>query len=452
MIFERFEEIGLSHYSYAIGCSKLGQIAIIDPRYDVDLYLEYAEQNRLVISHVFETHIHADYASGARHLAVRAGAELVLSAYDKGEKYEVNFPHHPCFDGDMFQLGEVTLKVLHTPGHTPEHLSFLVFEEGIPKVLFSGDFLMVGTLGRPDLLGEEAKVGLAKKLFSSVHTKLRTLPNDVVVCPAHGSGSFCGGGIGYEPFSTLGQERLKNPFLNLQLSEREFIDLILAKNSFCPDYFPTLKAYNSSNERKEVRSIVPLKPHAFEQERQKGAVVIDLRGQTPFCEGHIPGSICIGFGEKFGYWASLTLPYDRPLLIVTPDPILVNEAMTALARVGLFDVVGYLQGGINTWKESGFPIETLEEILPETFQEKGVVDVRSDREWESDQMDEALHIPCTELKRRLSELPERKATFVCAGGYRSVLAASLAKHHGHKAVAHLSGGLLACRGRRLTLI
>lgn len=452
MIFERFEEIGLSHFSYAIGCSDIGQVAIIDPRYDVDIYLEYAEKNRLVISHVFETHIHADYTSGARALAVRTGAELVLSGYDKGEKYEVGFPHKECFDGDLFHLGQLTLKVLHTPGHTPEHISLLASIDDTPKILFSGDFLFVGSLGRPDLIGKEATEGLAKKLFSSVLTKLKELPYDVMVCPAHGSGSFCGGGMGRSPFSTLGQERLSNPFLNSQLTERGFIDLIRAKSPFCPDYFPLMKEYNSDSERKEVHSPVPLSPKAFDQEIKKGAVVVDLRPQSLFCAGHIPHSICIGFGEKFGYWASLTLPYDRPILLMTPDPLLLDDAILSLARVGLFSVEGYLQGGIKAWEESGLPLQKTEEVFPESFGNTKVIDVRSAQEWESDQLEGAIHIPCTELKTRLDELPNEKLTFVCAGGYRSVLAASLAEYHGHQNISHLSGGLLACRNHRLTLV
>lgn len=451
MIFERFEEVGLSHFSYAIGCSDIGQVAIIDPRYDVDVYLDYAEKNRLVISHVFETHIHADYTSGARSLAARTGAELVLSGYDKGEKYEVSFPHKECFDGDLFHLGKVTLKALHTPGHTPEHLSLLAIVEEEAKILFSGDFLLVGSLGRPDLIDDEALEGLAKKLFASVLTKLKNLPNDVMVCPAHGSGSFCGGGMGRSPFSTLGQERQTNPFLNGQFTEKEFIALVRAKIPFSPDYFPFVKEYNSQGARKELHSPVPLSPKAFHQEIKKGAVVVDLRPQNLFCKGHIPNSICIGFGEKLGYWASLTLPYDRPILLNTPDPLLINEAIYSLARVGLFSVLGYLQGGIKSWEESGLPIQKIEEVFPESFGESQVVDVRSAEEWENDPIKGAIHIPCSEMKGRLDELPNEKVTFACAGGYRSVLAASLAQRHGHNGVSHLSGGLLAYRNSRRTI-
>jgi len=455
MLLERFEEKGLSHYSYAVGCKEKGQIVIIDPRFDVDIYLEYAERNQLVISHVFETHIHADYASGARYLANRAGAILGLSAYDKGEKYEVNFPHKECFDGDTFRLGSLTLKVLYTPGHTPEHISFLALEGNIPRALFSGDFLFVGSVGRPDLIGKDATVGLAKQQYRSTKEKLEGFPNTLEIYPSHGSGSFCGGGIANRPFSTLGQERLTNPFLRPNINEEEFVDLILSRIPLRPDYFLLMKEYNSCSRQCQLVSTVPLELADFKKKLESGAAIIDLRDQHAFSRRHIPGSICIGGGEKVGFWASMAFSYDVPILIVTNDPLTVPDAFVSLARVGLTNVEGYLKGGIDIWEESGEKIETASEISSQTLndakEQTHVIDVRSLSEWIGGHIENSHHIPCVELSKRIDELPEGPLVFVCAGGYRSILAASIALKHGRKSVAHLPGGVMAWHGAGLPL-
>lgn len=454
MIFQRFEEKGLSHYSYAIGCSDRGQIAIIDPRYDVDLYLKFAEENNLVISHIFETHIHADYASGARYLTARSGAELVLSGYDKGEKYEVCFPHKECFDGDQFQLGKVTLKVLHTPGHTPEHISLLVLIEDKPRALFSGDFIFVGSVGRPDLIGDEVTETLAKKLYHSLHHKLKDLPDSIEIYPAHGVGSFCGGGIGNRPFSTLGQERQSNPFFNPSLAQQEFIDLVLSKSPYLPSYFFRMKAFNSCGDREQIRTPFPIAPIEFQKMVDKGAIVIDLRDQIAFSHGHIPGAICIGAGEKLGFWASVVIPYDSPILLVAPDPLQVEDAIHSLARVGLFKVEGYLEGGMEGWNKQSLPLGETSEVSPHDLHKKEdlhIIDVRSENEWVGGHIATSKHIPCSELTARIEEIPDENLVFVCAGGYRSILAASVAKKLGRKSVSHLPGGVLAWRTAGLTL-
>ena len=455
MLLERFEEKGLSHYSYAVGCKEKGQIAIIDPRFDVDIYLEYAERNQLVISHVFETHIHADYVSGARYLANRAGAILGLSAYDKGEKYEVDFPHKECFDGDTFRLGSLTLKVLYTPGHTPEHISFLALEGNMPRALFSGDFLFVGSVGRPDLIGKDATVGLAKQQYRSTKEKLEGFANTLEIYPSHGSGSFCGGGIASRPFSTLGQERLTNPFLRPNITEEEFIDLILSRIPLRPDYFLLMKEYNSCSRQCQLVSTVPLELADFKKKLESGAAIIDLRDQHAFSRRHIPGSICIGGGEKVGFWASMAFSYDVPILIVSNDPLTVPDAFVSLARVGLTNVEGYLKGGIDIWEESGEKIETASEVSPQTLndtrEQTHVIDVRSLSEWIGGHIENSHHIPCVELSKRIDELPEGPLVFVCAGGYRSILAASIALKHGRKSVAHLPGGVMAWHGAGLPL-
>lgn len=453
MLLERFEEQGLSHYSYAIGCSEKGQIAIIDPRFDVEVYLEYAEKHDLVISHVFETHIHADYASGARHLAIRARATLVLSGYDKGEKYEIDFPHKECLEGDQFKLGSITLGVLHTPGHTPEHISFLVSEKGLNRALFTGDFLFVGSVGRPDLLGDKSSRLLAGKMYRSLKEKLLNLPDTLEIYPAHGAGSFCGEGLGNRPFSTLGQERLTNPYLKSHLTEQEFISLILSHKLPCPNYFFRMKVYNTSGDRQRVDSPKPLNLHDFKKRVDKGDVVVDLRDQKAFSKGHIPRSICIGAGEKVGFWASEVVPYDTPILLLTSNPIHIQDTMDSLARVGLSQIGGYLQGGIETWKCGDLPLHEIPEMTPlelkqayESHQDLKIIDVRSLGEWEMGHIPEAEHIPCSELSTSFQNPPQGMLAFICAGGYRSILAASLAKRFGCPLVAHIPGGVHAWQG------
>ena len=253
MFFERIEDKGLAQYSYVIACERAGVAAVVDPRRDIDVYVDLAKAKGFRITHVLETHIHADFASGACELAAATGAELAVSAYDRGELYETRFPHRSLHDGDAIVLGRVRLQALHTPGHTPEHLSFLVFDGARsatqPMILLSGDFLFVGSLGRPDLLGEEAKRQLAAKLFDSVRRVLAPLPDGLEIAPGHGAGSMCGAGMSGRPTSTLGFERIANPYLRADLTEDQFIEMILTRVPPFPDYYRRMKALNARGPR-----------------------------------------------------------------------------------------------------------------------------------------------------------------------------------------------------------
>lgn len=465
MIFERIEVPGLSHYSYILGCPADGRIVVVDPKRDVDTYLRFARAKKVKISHILETHIHADYASGARELAERSGAEVWASQYDAGETFEVQFPHTDVADGDTLQIGPVRIEAMHTPGHTPEHLSFLVYDtnrsQSMPMAMLSGDFLFIGSLGRPDLLGEEAKLALAKKLYKSVR-KLDTLPDGIEIHPAHGAGSLCGAGMSGRPTSTLGYERVANPYLDPSLTETELIDRILGSVPPFPEYYKRMKRVNSDGAPSlGQRSIPPVAPTQVADSINNGLVVIDLRDQRSFARNHIPGSFGIGEGNLLAVWASWVVPYDTPILLVANDQEAANNAARALSRVGLDTVAGYLDGGIDAWQQSDLPLEHYADISPSELHaalERGepmqVIDVRSDNEWNAGHIDGAVHLFGGELEKNLDQLPDRDATLaiVCGGGYRSTVAASVLRRNGFSNVVNMVGGMGAWRKDNLPVV
>jgi hydroxyacylglutathione hydrolase len=383
MLFERFEDTDLSQYSYAVGCPRAGELAIVDPRRDVDVYLDFAHRHGLRITRVLETHIHADFASGARELAERTGAELAVSGYDRGETFEVRFPHRDLREGDAVELGSVRIEPLHTPGHTPEHLAFLVFDGArsreVPMLALTGDFLFVGSVGRPDLLGEEAKRGLAERFYASVRDKLGALPEGIEVHPAHGAGSMCGAGMSGRPMSTLGFERAANPYLDPGLSQERFVERLLASAPPFPPYYRRMKRINSEGPRLlgglpgGLPGLGPIPVDRFAARLATGEpVVVDLRDYLAFGGAHVPGSFGIGLGGNLATWAAWAVPYDRPILLVGDgeggeggengagggggDREAVERAVRALVRVGLDDVEGYLDGGIEAWQQAGLPL------------------------------------------------------------------------------------------------
>ncbi|RMF86971.1 MAG: MBL fold metallo-hydrolase [Nitrospinota bacterium] len=466
MLLERFEDRGLAHYSYAVACPAAGKMAVIDPRRDVDIYLEFARDRNLEIVYVLETHIHADYASGAWELAHRSGAELWLSAYDTGEIYEVTFPHHELGEGDELVIGSLRIQPLHTPGHTPEHLSFLLYDTTrsaeIPLLMFSGDFLFVGSLGRPDLLGEEAKHELAVQLYTSVREKLEGLPDGLEIYPAHGAGSMCGAGMSSRPTSTLGFERMTNPYLQKDLSCEAFVEKILSTVPPFPPYYRRMKELNAQGPAllNGLPGREALEVSRFRQLVEDGHTVIDLRDQLSFGAGHIPGALGIGAGTDLSTWAAWVVPYDTPLLLVSPDVTTVEAAVRALVRVGLDQIAGYLDGGIESWIRAGYSLQATPQISPPDLYRRlqqgeaiCVLDVRSDAEWHSGHIPGALHIMGGELMHRLSEIPAGSTPLavVCASGYRSTVAVSVLERAGVHPLLHVTGGMNAWRQAGLPL-
>jgi hydroxyacylglutathione hydrolase len=456
MLFERFEDKGLSQYSYAVGCPRAGVAAIVDPRRDVDVYLDFAAARKIRISHVVETHIHADFASGARELAARTGAHYTPSAHDRGETYEVRAPHHDLRDGDAIELGAARLVARHTPGHTPEHLSFLVYDtvrtRDVPQMFLTGDFLFVGSLGRPDLLGEEAKVALAHQLFDSARDRIADLPDGVEVHPGHGAGSMCGAGMSDRPMSTLGFERIANPYLNRDMGRDQFVHRILSSAPPFPPYYTRMKALNAAGPP-ILNGLPGLEPVPADRVRDllsRDHVAIDLRDQIGFGEGHIPGAFGVGAGQSLSTWASWVVPYDTPILLVG-DPAIIPEAVRSLVRVGLDGVVGNLEGGMAAWTAAGFPVSTLAQVTPEALRERlardrtlTMLDVRSDAEFAEGHIDGAIHIMGGTLTDRIHELRGRQPIAVtCGTGYRSTVAASVLERAGFTDLVNLTGGMAA---------
>jgi hydroxyacylglutathione hydrolase len=462
MKLQRFEVPGLAHYSYVIGAA--GEAVVIDPRRDVDVYIKYAAANGLRISHVLETHIHADYCSGAREVAETTGAELLLSGHDRIQDFQYRFPHHAFRDGEELRLGELRLKGLHTPGHTPEHLSFLLYDAqrgAEPVALFSGDFVFVGSLGRPDLLGEQAKKKLAESLFESLQKKIAPLPDSVEIYPAHGAGSMCGSGMAAERAqSTLGYERQFNPFF-LEADKAAFVERILNNVPPFPDYYRRMKQVNSEGPKilHGLPGNAPLPLSEFQPALDnEGTAVIDLRPSGAFGAAHVPGSFNIGAGPDLSTWAAWVVPYDQPIFLVGNDGTDYEDAIRSLVRVGLDDVRGYLAGGIRAWIEAGAGWATLPQISVADMQTRAkegayLLDVRSDGEWKLGHVKGATHIMGGELPKRTAEIPNNSVIhIICGSGYRSSVAASVLARAGFRRIVNVKGGMTAWSEQRLPTV
>jgi len=459
--FQRFEVPGLAHYSYVLGAA--GKAVIVDPKRDIDTYIEYARANDLTIAYILETHIHADYCSGAKELAEATGAELWLSAHDAGEDFVYKFPHHQFRDGEALEVGEMRIVALHTPGHTPEHLSFLVYDTKrsatTPMLMLSGDFVFVGSLGRPDLLGEAAKQKLAGQLYDSLNSKIAELPDGLEVHPAHGAGSMCGAGMGDRPQTTLGYERLSNIFF-ADRDKQTFMQHILSTVPPFPDYYRRMKRVNS--EGPHTVGVEPSRALALEEFRKAALngehVVIDLRRPEAFGGAHIPGAFNIGQAAIFPIWAAWVVPYDKPILLVGDASANYDEARRALIRVGLDDVRGYLKGGMTAWVEAGHeqahvPQISVGELAALKGAEPFILDVRADGEWNAGHIEGATHIMGGDLPTRAGELPrDRKIYAVCGGGYRSSVATSVLKRAGFRDVVNVDGGMTAWNRQKLPVV
>jgi hydroxyacylglutathione hydrolase len=447
MTIERFEVPGLAQFSYMIEDS--GAAVVIDPMRDITRYLDAAAAKGWKITHVVETHIHADYASGAKALAECTGAELAVSAHDAGERFQYMMPHRGLRDGDVVQVGKLQLKALHTPGHTPEHLSFVLQQgSGEMTAIFTGDFLFVGSLGRPDLLGEEETARLAAELYRSVSERIAELPDAVQVFPGHGAGSLCGAGMSDRPESTLGEERTTNLYFGY--GEKEFVEKILEASPEMPAYYPLMKELNSRGAA-AYESLPEMKAIGAEGVANSGAMIVDLRKPESFGEAHIPGALNLGLAGTLAMWSGWLLPPATEVVFVGETEEDCREARTVLARVGLDRVGGYLSGGMAAWIAAcGNVAQTKQASPTEVEQTSGalILDVRNAAERTHGGIASARGIALGELLAAFPALNrEREIVTVCGTGYRSSAAASLLQRAGFKQVSHLAGGMAAWDSR-----
>jgi hydroxyacylglutathione hydrolase len=449
VIFETVRTDGLAHLSYLIGDRSSGRAAVIDPRRDVDVYLDLARRHRLTITHAVETHIHADFVSGSRELAARTGTAKVHVSVEGGAHY--GFAHEPVRDGARVELGAVTLTAVHTPGHTPEHMAYLATEKGNPWGFFSGDFLFAGSVGRPDLLGAAQTPGLARALFRSLRTALAPLPGALALYPAHGAGSPCGANIG-DRQSTIGHERRHNPALQFT-DESAFIDWVLRTAPPMPGYYPRMKRINAQGP--EVLNGLPtvewLEPPAFRRRLAAGDVqLIDNREMLAFGGGHIAGAWNIGPRPELSLWAGWMLDPALPIAMVLPRDGDLPEVLRQFLRVGFTQFAGCLKGGMEAWGTAGLPVQGLAQLPvqglnklrpPRDFQ---LLDVRTPHEWDEGHLPGARYLFLGELPQKLRDLNRDKPVVVyCASGYRSSLAASILQADGFTAGANVPGGYQA---------
>jgi hydroxyacylglutathione hydrolase len=457
MKIRQFEVPGLAQYSYVV--SSNGEAVVIDPMRDVERYLGYAARHRLRIALVTETHIHADFASGARALAEAAGAELALSAYDDGERYRYGMPHRRLREGEEAAIGRLHLRARHTPGHTPEHLSFLLFDNARsvsePAALFTGDFLFAGSLGRPDLLGEEEKQRLARDLYQSLHSRIASLPDGLQIYPGHGAGSLCGSGMSERADSTLGYERATQPLF--RLTEEAFVKEVLDSVPPMPAYYPRMKSLNSEGAplASPLAGERPLTAAEVARRAAEGSIVLDLRSSVAFGGAHIPGAINIGAGQNLSLWAGWLLDPSRGIILVGDHDNL-EKPRRALLRVGLDRLEGYLARGMTAWIEDGRDFSRTPQVATGEVLSRNdgalVLDVRSAQEWEAGHIEGAQHLMLGELPNRLHLAPRnRPLVTVCGSGYRSSIAASLLAAAGHPRVSSMNGGMAAWCAQRLPL-
>ena len=427
-----------------------GEAAIIDPLRDIEEYLILAKKRNSTIKYIFETHFHADFVSGHLDLAQASGAPIVY-----GPETETSFPIYKAKDGEVFKLGSLTIEVLHTPGHTIESSCYLLREaNGNPYAIFTGDTLFVGDVGRPDLSsGNLNQEELASMLFDSLQKKIIPLPDNIIIYPAHGAGSSCGKNIGPDTYSTLGEEKKANYALRAS-SKEEFIKAVTEGLNAPPQYFAVnarinKEGYESLDEVME-NGLKPLTMAEFKELiKDDNTICLDTRLSKEFSEGFVPGSISIGLDGRFAEWAGSLLPFDKPFVLVT-EPGKEKESVVRLARVGFAQMSGYLDGGFETWKNSGEPIDLIVNIDADEFAmdlpfdpKLKVVDVRRETEFADGHVPAARNIPLETLTDpgTMAEFNDTDNIYIhCASGYRSVIASSLFKRQGIHNLHNIMGG------------
>lgn len=453
MIVEQLYTGCLAQGAYYI--ESAGEIAIIDPLRETAPYIRKAEKAGAKIKYVFETHFHADFVSGHIDLAQKTGAKIVY-----GPNANTTYEAHSATDGEEFVLGNVRIKVLHTPGHTLESTTYLLIDEtGKDQAIFTGDTLFIGDVGRPDLAikGNLTERDLAGMLYDSLHTKIMPLADDLIVYPAHGAGSACGKNMSKETTDTLGNQKRFNYALQAK-SRDQFIEQVLDGLTTAPQYFAQNARLNKegyeSIDRVMQRGSHPLSPTAFEAAvNETGALLLDVRDAADFAAGFIPNSINIGLNGQFAPWVGALIPdLKQPIALITPAGQ-EQETVLRLARVGYDNCIGYLEGGFAAWQSAGKEIDTVETMSAAEFVQQHkknpdsmIVDVRKEIEYGSEHIAMAKNMPLDSLNEHMATIPRTGSVYVhCAGGYRSMVANSILKARGFDNVVNVDGGIAAIK-------
>jgi len=452
MYIKQFYTGCLSEAAYYIESE--GEAIIIDPLRDVESYIQFAGERNAQIKYIFETHFHADFVSGHLDLSKKTGAPIVY-----GPNAKTTYAIQSAKDGDIITLGKLQFEILHTPGHTLESTCYLLKDEqGQPHAIFTGDTLFVGDVGRPDLSsGNMSSEDLASILFDSLNNKIKTLPDHVVVYPAHGPGSSCGKNLGPNTHSTIGEEKMNNYALRAA-SKEEFIQMVTSGLGAAPAYFPinakiNQAGYEDIDKVTEVGS-QPLSIDAFKQLVSEDVYILDSRNATVFTQGFVPGSISIGLEGRFAEWAGSILPFDKPMVLVT-EAGKEKETVIRLARVGFDNMKGCLSGGFEAWKNAGEPIDMIidveaDELVMDLPHDPNlvVVDVRKPTEFADGHLPDAVNLPLQEMNNiiHLTQFEDTQNLYIhCAGGYRSVIASSLLKKQGIDNLRNVLGGWSAIK-------
>lgn len=455
-MFQRFFDEGLAQASFFLACPRAREAVIVDPRRDVDIYVETARAHNVRIAYSFETHVHADFACGSRELAA-IGARTIA-----GPGANLRYAHHQATHGERLRVGDLSIEFMHTPGHTPEHLTILTSHPDEPVRLFTGDTLFVGAVGRPDLLGEAQTRRLAEDLYDSLFKKILVLDDRIEVHPGHGAGSLCGAGIGKAEFTTIGQEKRFNPMLQHRDKEA-FVAAVLADLPDTPPYFQRMKKLNQEGPPlmglvNGYRGPAAISPTAAATAIRHGAIMIDLRGASTFAAAHPVNALNLAFGTKVGYWGGYVLPNDARVVLLANDQREAADAARQLIRIGVSRIDGYIAGGFEAWRKAGlhvasYPLTNVQDLHARITGSNPplVVDVRTKREWDSGHIEGAVHIPLGELVQRASELPhDRDVATICEAGYRSSLAASVLSRAGIDRIVNVTGGMSAWRALQPT--
>jgi hydroxyacylglutathione hydrolase len=453
MYFEQFYLGCLAHASYLLASE--GEAVVVDPQRDIDLYLRAAEEHRVKIRHIFETHLHADFVSGHNELAARTGAKIYI-----GAQAGARFSHVAVADGFELRFGRARLQVLETPGHTAESICLVITDEEKstkPWAVLTGDTLFLGDVGRPDLSKAHTPAELAGLLYDSLHQKLLKLSDDVLVYPAHGAGSLCGRNMRAERSSTIGTERLTNYALQIK-SKEEFVKELTANLPARPEYFMQDAQINREGAPalSELPPLAALSALELKSLLDEGCVALDVRPGDEFAAGHVPGSVNIALSGQFASWAGTLLGLSsRPVLVAATDQQ-VSEARVRLARVGIEDIRGYLQGGIEGWKQAGLLLAGTRQITVQALHEHlgqhqvNVLDVRREPEWQAGHIEDAAWWPLDNFKVSPPEIDQDMMIAVhCKSGYRSIIACSLLERAGFSNIANVVGGFDAWQQAKL---